>query len=332
MSRAKAYFINGGAGRTICSIPAFEKLYETDKDFIIVCEGGSELFRGHPTLHGKVYDNWHKGLFNDHLKNRELISLEPYRVWEYFNQRCSLSQAFDIEINGQGLRSVSPPSIHFSKMEIASAHNIVQEVKQKTGLDKILVVQPFGRGVQNANGMIVDPTSRSFAAQDIIEIIEKVKNDHAVIVMTELPLPLSNKTAGLVAQPKIPDLRLWAAIIELSDHFLGCDSLGQHFARALDKTATVVTGSTYPINVSYPDCKDFDIIDAGAERRSYSPIRISVEDEIERNNDQCMDLSDDHKQQILKSISKRLGASKKSQNFGNSAESDVVSADFTEVR
>jgi hypothetical protein len=218
-------------------------------------------------------------------------------------------------------------------MEIAGAHNIVQEVKQKTGLDKILVVQPFGRGVQNANGMIVDPTSRSFAVQDIMDIIEKAKNDYGVIVMAELPLPLSNKTAGLVAQPKTPDLRLWAAIIELSDHFLGCDSLGQHFARALDKTATVVTGSTYPINVSYPDCKDFDIIDAGADRRTYSPIRISMEDELERTNDQCMDLSDDQKQQILKSVYKRLGASKKFQNFNNeSTESGVVAADFKEIK
>jgi hypothetical protein len=29
--------MNGGAGRVIASIPAFEKLLEKDEDFIIVC-------------------------------------------------------------------------------------------------------------------------------------------------------------------------------------------------------------------------------------------------------------------------------------------------------
>ena len=54
--RSKAFFINGGAGRVISSIPAFEKYAETNDDFIIVCEGGTDFFKGHPTLDGKAYD------------------------------------------------------------------------------------------------------------------------------------------------------------------------------------------------------------------------------------------------------------------------------------
>ncbi len=56
--RSKAFFVNGGAGRVLCSIPAFEKYEEEsgDEDFIIVCEGGMELYKGHPTRSGtKVY-------------------------------------------------------------------------------------------------------------------------------------------------------------------------------------------------------------------------------------------------------------------------------------
>jgi isocitrate/isopropylmalate dehydrogenase len=51
LERKKAYFINGGAGRVVASIPAFEKLYKTDQDFIIVCEGGMDFYKGHPQLH-----------------------------------------------------------------------------------------------------------------------------------------------------------------------------------------------------------------------------------------------------------------------------------------
>jgi hypothetical protein len=76
LSRPKAYFINGGAGRVICSIPAFEKLVESGEDFIIVCEGGMDFYKGHPDLHSRAYDNWHKGLFEEHLKHRDIITPE----------------------------------------------------------------------------------------------------------------------------------------------------------------------------------------------------------------------------------------------------------------
>ena len=60
--------MNGGAGRVIASIPAFEKLYEKDKDFIIVCEGGMDFYKGHPQLHELAYDHWHKNLLGIILK------------------------------------------------------------------------------------------------------------------------------------------------------------------------------------------------------------------------------------------------------------------------
>ena len=49
--RPKAFFINGGAGRVICSIPALE-LYAEDnpeEKFLIICEGGTDFFKAHPT-------------------------------------------------------------------------------------------------------------------------------------------------------------------------------------------------------------------------------------------------------------------------------------------
>ena len=96
--RSKAFFVNGGAGRVISSIPAFEKYAETNDDFIIVCEGGTDFFKGHPVLDGKVYDHWHKNLFQQHIKHRDCETPEPYRVWHYYNQKCSLAQAYDLSL------------------------------------------------------------------------------------------------------------------------------------------------------------------------------------------------------------------------------------------
>ena len=98
--RNSAIFINGGAGRVIASIPALEKFQEEnpDDDFVIVCEGGTDFFKGHKSLSARVYDHWHKGVFQDKLKARELITPEPYRVWEYYNQKCSIAQAYDLSL------------------------------------------------------------------------------------------------------------------------------------------------------------------------------------------------------------------------------------------
>jgi hypothetical protein len=109
--------------------------------------------------------------------------------------------------------------------------------------------------------------------------------------------------------PMIPDIRIWAGIIDIADHFVGVDSVGQHIAYAFNKTATVLTGSTYPINISYPNCEDFDIFDIGKEKRIYDPIRISIEDEVQRANDEVMEMDKFKVQEIISSIRKRLGKS-----------------------
>ena len=319
MTRSTVFFINGGAGRVIASIPAFE-LFEKenpDDDFIIVCEGGTDFFKGHPTLSTRVYDNWHKGLFEEKIKDRNCVSPEPYRVWEYYNQKCSLTQAFDIEINNKGIRYLNKPTIILNKQEVVSAANVVEEVKSVTGFDKVLVVQPFGRSLENMGNFLIDTTSRSFQLNNIIDIINKLKTEYGIIIMSEHPVVVDDnpKPKYPVAQPEIPDMRVWAGIIDVADHFLGCDSVGQHIVSALGKTATIITGSTYPVNVSYPDDDKFDIIDVGQGKRVYSPIRLTMEEEQDRLNDEAMELDQNQIDTILKSVRTRLGPVNKKQSL-----------------
>lgn len=312
VSRSTAFFMNGGAGRVICSIPAFE-LYQKENpndDFIIICEGGMDFFKGHPTLHNRAYDHWHKGLFEEHIKQRNCVTPEPYRIWEYYNQKCDLSQAFDLEINKKGLRKLEKPNLYLNKKEIVTAGTLIDEVKQKTGKDKILVIQPFGRSVEAHSDFIIDTTSRSFQLNNIVEIINTLKKEYGIIIMSEINVPLEEKENSQhpVAQPQIPDLRIWAAIIEIADHFLGCDSMGQHIVKALGGTATIITGSTYPINISYPDDPKFDIIDVGNGKRVYAPIRLTMEEEQDRMNDEVMELSQQQIDEVCNSVRKIMGS------------------------
>ena len=315
--RAKAFFINGGAGRVICSIPAFEKYAENHDDFIIVCEGGMNFFKAHPVLHKYAYDNWHKNLFEDKIKDRDCVTPEPYRQWHYYNQKCSIAQAFDMEINGlTEPRELQTPTIKLSKSEAITALNTVEEVKARTGKDKVIVIQPFGRGVQVEKDYVIDPTSRSFHLSYIVDIINNLREDYGVIIMSEFQFPIDvDDSKNPCAWPQT-DIRVWAGIIHNADHFLGCDSVGQHIAKSVDTTVTAVIGSTYPENISYPGDSNFDIIDLGEGKRTFSPIRLTMEDYQDMMNDECMEMTDDDIKKVVTSCRKRLGKPKKySGNF-----------------
>ena len=305
MSRNKAFFINGGAGRVVCSIPALEKFAEEnpDNDFIVVCEGDTEFYKGHPLLHAKAYDAWHKNLFEDKLKDMELVSPEPYRVWEYYNQKANLSQAYDIAINNKGLRDLQKPKIKLSKQETLMAKQVCDDVKEKTGKTKTIVFQPFGRGVFEEKGTISDFSGRSFEPDTVVNLVKTLSKDYAIIFMGEIAIEFSKH--GVTEQVAIPqgiNLRVWSAIISQTDHFLGCDSVGQHLAYSLKIPATVVIGSTFKENVSYPNEPTFKILDMGEGERVYSPIRITTDEYSDRVNEGMMAMNDKIEEVIVKEV------------------------------
>lgn len=317
--RNSAFFINGGAGRVICSIPAFEKYLEEhpNDDFVIVCEGGMEFFKGHRTLHARSFDWNHKDLFVDKIKNRNCFTPEPYRIWEYYNQKCSLSQAFDIAINNKGVRELPKPVINLSSEEFYGGLEVVKEVKEKTKRSKIIVFQPFGRGTNQFGNLLIDQGGRSLTLDDTIEIIKRLQKDYGIILMSEFNIEKEKNNLHLVATPVNINLRQWAGIIAEADYFLGIDSVGQHIAHALNTQASVLISSTYPINTSYPDNKDFNIIDIGEGRRIYDPIRISYDEVSMLNNESLMQLNEKVIDYIINSVKNHIENKKQTKGNNN---------------
>jgi hypothetical protein len=307
--RSSAFFINGGTGRVICSIPAFEKYQEENPndDFIIICEGGMEFFKGHPTLHKRAYDSWHKDLFEEKIKDRNCVSLEPYRLWEYYNQKCNLSQAFDMLMNNKGIRDLPRPTIKLTREELINGSNVVNEVKEKAKKDRVIVIQPFGRTVQQVGSFLNDSSGRSFEFKNIVNIIKKLQEKYAVILMSEYQFDFEAEGCNApVAQPTNITLRQWAGLISAADYFVGCDSVGQHIAYSLDKPATVVVGSTFAENITYPDYEKFDIQDMGEGLRKYDPIRIVPDELVNKNNDGIMLMNGAIEDAITDSIVRNL--------------------------
>ena len=51
-------------------------------------------------------------------------------------------------------------------------------------------------------------------------------------------------------------------------------------------------GSTFPVNVSYPNDSDLKIVDLGMTERVYDPIRITQDETVNRHNENIMAMDD----------------------------------------
>jgi len=313
----KSFFINGGAGRVLCAIPALESYKQNvDPDVVIVAEAWPELFLSSPIIRDNVFSVNHKGLFQEKLKDREIISPEPYRLNTYFNQKCNLIQAFDLIINeSQTIPETKAFNLEINKSDQVFAQNLVNEAKDTSGKDKVVVFQPFGSGVTKDGGFVFDTSGRSFELAQAYEIIKKLSEHYAVLVMANIDIPPPEETKTKAAfLPQNVNILQWMGIIKASDYFLGCDSMGQHYAHALNKPATVVIGSTCPENISYPNNKNFTIIDNGKDKRRYIPMRVTQDYTGERVNEDLMILNQKTIDEIVKSVTNKLGKTKKKDN------------------
>lgn len=290
----KIFYIDGGAGRVIAAIPALLKYHRLNPnaDWNIVIPAWDGLLWSIPELQDRTYGADTKGLWDNIVsKADEIITPEPYRVPGYFRQELSLAEAFDREINQTKDHSdLEAPKLMFNKAEEKWAVNTVADVKQQQQKNKTIVVQPFGRGATLDRADVVDSASRSLSPDAYISLVKKLSASYNLIFFGEpqFQIVTDTYTAKL---PATTDLRMWAAIVECVDYFLGVDSVGQHMARAVGTPGTVIFGSTFPINTSYPDY--FQIIEKQGQKK-YSPIRITGLDSVlaDRYNDRMMDFDE----------------------------------------
>ena len=302
-ARKKVFIINGGAGRVICALPAFEKyaLNNGADSFYIFSQSGLEFFLG-TQFQDIAFDPGHKGLFKNIIKPNDLINLEPYQEHGYYNQEKSLSESFDKLINGTDYhKDLKKPEIVFSKIEEINAVGTVKEAKKQQKKKFTVVIQPFGRSSEShTGGHVIDESSRSLSTDDYFYISEQLRKKYNVISMTEIRF--DNDDNMYVDT----NLRHWSSIIEQADYFVGIDSCGQHMAYAANKPGSVIIGSTFAENISYP--KHFNILEKPNQTKEYAPIRIDGIDGplADRKNDTCMDFTEQELKDLTKNILKDI--------------------------
>jgi len=301
----KLFIIDGGAGRAIAAIPALIKHSKKNDDFGILVYGWDTLYWGIPELQDRTFNPEQKGIFEQVvLKAEEIISPEPYRVPGYFKQEKSLAEAFDYLINNTDDHSdLGVPTLVTSKMEEANGAGIIVDAKREQKKNKTIVIQPYGRSIQkHPTGALLDESSRSLDPQSYLKLVKKLSTKYNVVLMCEHQFHDQQDTYTL--KPNV-DIRTWVPFIAAADYFIGVDSVGQHIARAVGTPGTVILGSTFAVNITYPDY--FNIIEK-KDAKKYSPIRIStLEGHLaDRANDTLMDFSDEELNVIYSSIIKDI--------------------------
>lgn len=300
-----AYIIDGGAGRVLSSIPAFQKLAKKTKDFLILTPYGETLFHGIPELQDKVFNSEQKGLIEKILDECDaILTPEPYRHIPYLKQQKSLAQAFDAIINVTDDHSDLPKlKMHLSKMEELFGANSIEDIKTQQKKLKTIVIQPYGRGAKVDRKVILDEETRSLEPGTYIELVKKLAQKYNLILYAEPTFHMSDDTYTF--KPVLSDLRQWAAVIKYADYFIGCDSSGQHIARSVDTKGTVIFGSTFPVNTSYPDW--FNIIEKKGIKK-YSPLRISTSESVLANriNESLMEFSSKEVDELYLNIVKHI--------------------------
>lgn len=304
------FIINGGAGRVITAIPALEKFHRLnpEDDFRVIVHGWQDLYWSHPILQPRTVGIHQKNIFHEYVKNYNLVCPEPYYIHDYYNQKISLAEAFDRQINNTTEHSdLTKPNLFISSFERMSVNRIINEFKQIHGKNKVVVFQPYGSSMGVNNNQPFDNSYRSMNHEHYLKI-GKFLNDKDCLVIffgsNELRHPGDNFSPEL--SKFNPDLRMFMSLISECDYFIGCDSVGQHMARAFDKPGSVFMGSTFEKNVSYP--KYFRFFRKQNTLPVYSPIRLGgVESDFtDRLNDGIMDFSeqeiDNIKELILRDI------------------------------
>jgi hypothetical protein len=306
----KTFIINGGAGRVIAAIPALEKFarLNPDNDFRIIVHGWQDLYWSHPVLQSKTVGIHQKNIFHEYVQNYDLICPEPYYIHDYYNQKISLAEAFDRQINNTTDHSdLTKPNLYISTYEKISINQVIKDFKHQHKKNKVVVFQPYGSTMTIHNGVPFDNSNRSMDVEDYLNMTKFLTDKDCLVFFfgsKELRHPGDNLTPDLTRFN--PDLRMYMSLISECDYFIGCDSVGQHMARAFDKPGSIFMGSTFEKNVSYPD--HFRFFRKQNQLPVYSPIRLGgVESDFtDRLNDNIMCFSkpdiDTYCQIILKDI------------------------------
>jgi ADP-heptose:LPS heptosyltransferase len=286
--------IDGGIGRIITALPALLKYHQNhlNQEWYVSIMGWDYIPLGIPELQNRTFNPDTKGTWENYfIKADEVISPEPYRLPNFYKGKISLAEAFDEIINEtEDHDDLNYETLNLSHAEIRKGQEIIYRAYEEKKKEKTIVINPYGSTAQIFPLGVYDDSLRSLPENMFNQLCELLAEDYNVIYMGYSHLLSQENKFVYVPQPD-PHMREWMGVISQVDYLIGCDSVGQHIARATGTKGCVIMGGTDPVNMSYPDY--FRIIQR--KKAVYSPMRLSglQSNLAERLNKECIEYIDD---------------------------------------
>jgi len=169
--------------------------------------------------------------------------------------------------------------------------------------EQTIVVNPYGSTAQTCPIGVYDDSLRSIPEKMFLELCELLSEDYNLIYMGYHHL-LSEDNKFVYVPDQDLHMREWMGVISQVDYLIGCDSVGQHIARATGTRGCVIMGGTDPVNMSYPN--HFRIVQR--KQPIYSPMRISgfQSSLAERLNKECIEYDDSEILDVYENIKKDM--------------------------
>ncbi len=285
--------IDGGIGRIITALPALLKYHQNhlNEEWYVSIMGWDYIPLGIPQLQERSFNPDTKCVWeNIFLKADEIVSPEPYRLPNFYKGKISLAEAFDEIINEtEEHDDLNYETLNLSHSEIRKGQEIIYRAYELQGKEKTIVINPYGSTAQVCPVGVYDDSLRSLPENMFIQLCELLAEDYNIIYMGYSHLLPEDNKVVYVPQPDL-HMRDWMGVIAQVDYFVGCDTVGQHIARATGTKGCVIMGGTDAINMSYPNY--FRIIQR--KQPVYSPMRISSLqcNFAERLNKECIEYTE----------------------------------------
>ncbi len=264
--------IDGGIGRTICTIPALKRLSERFPNRkLIILTGHTSIFENIPFIH-RVYKLDNDYLWDDVIKTGEFLYPEPYYNYLYYTQEHHLIQSFNFLLNGED--TLLPSELFLTKEERSWGEQFISERKKELGNKSIAVLQMFGAGGCFVDNDFLDATNRSVHPENVEKLVEGLKNDLAFINASHIPI-----SSPYVWQQDF-SIRQLFSIIKACDMLLTIDSLSSHVGAVWGKPGVLLLGGTFQENVGYTH---YTTIQRSEYPRLYFPNRFGGKFELQDN-------------------------------------------------
>jgi hypothetical protein len=285
--------IDGGIGRIITALPALLKYHQNhlNEEWYVSIMGWDYISLGIPELQERTFNPDTKGTWENYfMKADEVISPEPYRLPNFYKGKLSLTEAFDEIINKtEDHDDLNYETLSLSHAEIRRGQEIIYRAYEEQGKEQTIVINPYGSTAQICPLGVYDDSLRSVPESMFNQLCKLLAEDYNVIYMGYSHLLSPDNKFVYVPEPDI-HIREWMGVISQVDYLVGCDSVGQHIARATGTQGCVIMGGTDPVNISYPDY--FRIIQR--KKAVYSPMRLSglQSNLAERLNKECIEYTE----------------------------------------